>query len=71
MVTRKWQGGRPRVCVPCAAVRHEIAVRAAVEAIEAHKRACRLELMALRAARPVEHPVLGVLLGSASPGTVG
>lgn len=60
MTERMWQGGRPLVCLPCAKVRWDIVTTAAHEALEAHLRACRLELLARRAAREAQERRKGV-----------
>jgi len=49
-----WQSGRPLICTECSKVRFDIAVTAAHAAIEEYKRACRLELLARRAAQEAQ-----------------
>lgn len=51
-VERMWQAGRELVCTECSKTRMTIAQDAIREALDAYKRACRLELLARAAAEP-------------------
>jgi len=59
-VTRRWQTGRAKVCGQCGGTRTRVAVEAAHLAVEAHKRACRLELQVRRALEAAGRPASAV-----------
>lgn len=71
LTARMWQTGRPLVCFDCGKVRLDVAVTAAHEAVQAHIRACRLELaartLAERLSAPAMAPAASALASGLAP----